>query len=395
MNIFKSAARIALSHPVYLVAYLAVMTFMGVMVGQLVQDSANQSTGAYRPAGASVLIVDHDGSAFSRGLEAWARGRFDVLDSDADPQDALARGLADCVLVVPRGYGEQVLDAARADGADDLPQLEAAYGTNVQAGVLAAQEAAGWVSLAGRAAALEPDAAEARVAALASAAAAERVAPALVDTEASAAPTAGAVTYFTFAAYPIFSAVVVTVGLVLSAFTEPQVRRRAGCAPVSLARQNLSLMGACLVLALAVWAVNTAVGMAVFAEGLAGVPTVQLALVAVVQLAISLTPLALAFLLSQLGLREQGLNAAGNIGGMVLTFLGGAWVPLDFMSPTVQTVAKFVPTYWSCDAITVLLESPALTGDLLVRVGVDAGITVLFAVAIAAVGLALGKARRA
>ena len=202
MNTFKSAVRIAASHPVYLVVYLAVMTFMGVMVGQLVQGQADQSAGAYKPVEASVLIVDHDGSALSHGLEDWARGRFEVLDEATDSQDALARSLADCVLVVPQGYGEQVLAAAREEGEADLPQLEAAYGTNVQAGVLAAQEAANWVSLAGRAAALEPGAAGDRVAELASAAAAERVAPALVDAETSVAPTAGAVTYFTLRRTP-------------------------------------------------------------------------------------------------------------------------------------------------------------------------------------------------
>ena len=206
---------------------------------------------------------------------------------------------------------------------------------------------------------------------------------------------AGATTYFNFSAYPIMSSVVVTVGLVLSVFSESEVRRRQGCAPVSPARLDASLLGGCLVLALGAWAWTSVLGLAVFADELSGVPAANLALLLVAQLAISLTPLSLAFALSRLGLREQGLNAAGNIGGMVLTFLGGAWVPLSLMGEEVRTVAHFVPTYWVSDAVTTLLGAGALTASDLARVGTDIGVATLFAVAIAALGLALSRARRA
>ena len=44
-------------------------------------------------------------------------------------------------------------------------------------------------------------------------------------------------------------------------------------------------------------------------------------------LVFALVPLALAFALAQLRMSEEGLNALGNIGGMLMSFLGGAWVP--------------------------------------------------------------------
>ena len=155
------------------------------------------------------------------------------------------------------------------------------------------------------------------------------------------------------------------------------------------------ILGGCLVLALGAWAWTSVLGLAVFADELSDVPAANLALLLVAQLAISLTPLSLAFMLSRLGLREQGLNAAGNIGGMVLTFLGGAWVPLSLMSEEVRTVAHFVPTYWVSDAVTTLLGASALTASDLARVGTDIGVATLFAVAIAALGLALSRTRRA
>ena len=62
--------------------------------------------------------------------------------------------------------------------------------------------------------------------------------------------------------------------------------------------------------------------------------------------ALALTPLAVGFALSSLGAREELLNGVGNLLGMLMTFLGGAWMPLSLMGSAVQTVAHFVPTYW-------------------------------------------------
>lgn len=397
MSTFRSALRVAWRHPVYLVSYLAILSLMSVLVGRLVADQAAAAPSSYEPVRASVAVVDEDGSDLSHALASWAGGRFELVETNGaqEVQDALARSLVDCVLVLPQGFGQELLDAARTG--DDLPNVQATYGADVQTGVLAAQEASQWVSLAGSAAVLEPDAGAYAVGELVTQAMGQRADVATL-TSADAGDvrtTAGATTYFNFSAYPIMSSVVVTVGLVLSVFSESEVRRRQGCAPVSPARLDASLLGGCLVLALGAWAWTSVLGLAVFADELSDVPAANLALLLVVQLAISLTPLSLAFTLSRLGLREQGLNAAGNIGGMVLTFLGGAWVPLSLMSEEVRTVAHFVPTYWVSDAVTTLLGASALTASDLARVGTDIGVATLFAVAIAALGLALSRARRA
>ena len=93
-----------------------------------------------------------------------------------------------------------------------------------------------------------------------------------------------------------------------------------------------------------------------------------------------------------LGAREELLNGVGNLLGMLMTFLGGAWMPLSLMGPAVQTVAHFVPTYWVNDAIGKALASD-LTSAVLGDIACDLGVTALFAVAIAAAGLALARAK--
>ena len=69
-------------------------------------------------------------------------------------QDVLAKDQADIVLVIPAGFGEQLIDAAHAG--QDLPQLNMAAGSDMQAAALASQRASRWASLVAAQAALEP-----------------------------------------------------------------------------------------------------------------------------------------------------------------------------------------------------------------------------------------------
>ena len=108
----------------------------------------------------------------------------------------------------------------------------------------------------------------------------------------------------------------------------------------------------------------------------------------------ALVPLALAFLLAQLGLREDAVNACGNIGAMMLSFLGGAWVPLSMLPDVVQMVARLSPSYWVSQAVATVLHAEVLTPELAAELGTNLGIVLLFAVTLFAVGLALGRARR-
>ena len=241
MSTFRSALRVAWRHPVYLVSYLAILSLMSVLVGRLVADQAVAAPSSYEPVRASVAVVDEDGSNLSRALASWAGGRFELVETNGaqEVQDALARSLVDCVLVLPQGFGQELLDAARTG--DDLPNVQATYGTDVQTGVLAAQEASQWVSLAGSAAVLEPDAGAGVVGEACHAghgpAGRRRHADERERTRATPTPPPAPPRTSTSRPAPSVSSVVVTVGLVLSVFSgergqaPPGLRARLAGAP--------------------------------------------------------------------------------------------------------------------------------------------------------------------
>lgn len=395
MSTFRSALRVVASHPIYLVAYVVLLSLLGVAVVSVAWDGFDVSGGGYEARQARVAVVDRDGSELSGALAEAVDVRHElveVADERHALQDALARTEADCVVVLPEGFGDALLADARA-GCEAEP-LQVAYGTDVQAGALAAQAASQWASLAASAAALEPGATASEVAEVADAAFAAEVEVGTVSSEDAAAPADALAAFLSFSTYSVTSSIVVVAGVVLTAFGRPDLRRRLGASPVPPSRRAAGELGACLVLVVGVWAWTCLVALISCGSRLAGADPTLVGLALASLLPLSLVPLALAFLLAQLGLGEDAINAVGNIGAMVLSMLGGAWMPLSMLPESVQLAARLTPTYWTTTTVEALLHADAPTSALLAEVAASTGVVLLFAITLAAVGLALGRARR-
>ena len=346
-----------------------------------------------------VIVVDRDGSDLSRALTKHLGSRFDLVtgvgDDTYDLADALsksnsAKGSADCVFFIPEGFEDDLVAAARAGEA--LPKLDVTYGAGTMTAALSSAEASRWISLAGAAAALEPAASNGDVAKAAEHAAAKRAKVEIEQVKVDSTAAATLESYFNFGAYAIISSVIVSVGLVFSGMNEPERVRRMDAGPISERRRSLAVFAAAAVLTVCIWFVSSMMGVVGFAGAVAEVGVGRVCLALAATFALALTPLAVGFMLSSLGAREELLNGVGNLLGMLMTFLGGAWMPLSLMGSAVQTVAHFVPTYWVNDAIGKALAAD-LTSTVLGDIACDLGVTVLFAVAIAAAGLALSRTK--
>lgn len=380
MSTFKTALRMALAHPFYLLIYTVFISLMGVFIAASVSWNSSQLT-EYKPYDANVIVVDRDDSDLSRALTKHLGSRFELVtgvgDDTYDLADALsksnsAKGSADCVFFIPEGFEDDLVAAARAGQA--LPKLDVTYG----AGTMAA--------------ALEPTASNGDVAKAAEHAAAKRAEVEIEQVKVDSTAAATLESYFNFGAYAIISSVIVSVGLVFSGMSEPERVRRMDAGPISKHQRSLAVFAAAAVLTVCIWFVSSMMGVVGFAGAVAEVGVGRVCLALAATFALACTPLAVGFALSSLGAREELLNGVGNLLGMLMTFLGGAWMPLSLMGSAVQTVAHFVPTFWVNDAIGKALAAdltPAVLGDI----ACDLGVTALFAVAIAAAGLALARAK--
>lgn len=393
MNICRRTLTIALRHPLYLAIYIGFLSVMGVLL--MGEVGGSPAADAADPVRARIALIDRDGSAVARELAAALAESDELVAVDDEPlalQDVLATGNVDAVLIVPDSFGEDLVTAARENR--DLPELEVATGSGIQAAVLASQRASRVVSLIAGAAALEPHASADHV--LADMRELVAVAPdvEVIDAPESSAAASRLAFYLTFSSYTVTSSVIVVAGVVLSTLNAPDVRRRHLAAPVSTWRMGAGSIAGCAVLTLGVCAWVAMVGVFVSGAGeLLSDATPQIALALAALVVFSLVPLALAYTLTQCGFREEALNAIANLGGMVMSFLGGAWMPLALMDVGVQAVARLTPTFWMYDAVTCALGARTVTPQVMATVGVDLGIIVLFAGAVVSAGLVVSRLR--
>ncbi|WP_165047252.1 MULTISPECIES: ABC transporter permease [unclassified Adlercreutzia] len=450
MNIFKTACRILLKQRTYILIYVVLLGFMGVFVAT--GNTHGVSSDDFVQDRADVAVIDRDGSALAGGISETLAERSNMVEVDGTEralQDAVAQGTTDCLVIVPEGYGEAFVEAARAG--EELPRVQtvasfdrtSGYEVENQlqmylacaavhvaldadgaegdaAGVLADDAGdvlAGGVADAGSATATDAgnvagagDAADAGGAAASDADVADDVlaaatAAALDDmrteTAASYAVEEGEASplpddfllYNRWQTYPILCAVGVLVSVTMAGFNRTDVRRRNLSAPVSSLSLSLGLAAAGVVCALITWGWLSAQGLVVFSGSLSGTEAWRVALCIADSLAFVLFALAFGFLLAQAGASEMTANAASNITGLVLSFLGGSWMDVSLMGGGMEVVARFTPSYWHGQALVNIAQADALTWEALAPAVIAMGMVLLFAAALFAVALAVGRIR--
>ena len=92
--------------------------------------------------------------------------------------------------------------------------------------------------------------------------------------------------------------------------------------------------------------------------------------------------LSIAFVASVLTKSANMQNAVGNFVALALSFLGGAFVPLELLGYSVLAVAHFVPTFWYTSALGEIVSLSSFSAETLSPIFMDMLIQLGFAAAL-------------
>lgn len=389
MSTFKTCVRVVAAHRLYILIYLVLLSVFGLLTGMArSEDDSSQVT----TATASVAVIDRDGSTISRGIKDYVEsvGKVQPLeDSTQAIQDATAQNRVNYVLIIPAGYGQRLQQATRQG--IEPPRMDTVIGYESASGALMNVRTDSYTGqVADYLATLTDD--PTRAVALAEetmshSAPAERIAQ---DT----APLSHSFLVYTrFSLYPLMAFAIVTISTLMTALGRRAVRSRLDTAPVSGGARNLGLLGACLVVGVVGWLWILGLGVAVFGAGSVTTSAPLLGVVGAALGSYMLVAVSLGFLMGQFGLGQNAANAVANIGGMALSFLAGAWVPIEWMPDAVARTARLTPGYWADQAISGAYNATSMSADVIRPLLVDCGICTLFAVAVLSVAMAVGRTR--
>lgn len=390
MNVFKLALRVAMRHWSYLVIYLMAIGGMALVGSGAIQVAA---TDEFHEDAPKIAVIDRDRSELSAALSDFAQRdavAVEVEDSAFGLQDAAAKDLASYVLIIPEGFERGLVGAAREG--DEAPALETVVSYQSARGSLANERVTSYAQALYGFAAVDPAASMGDIAARADAACADETPVDFVAVESQGIP-ARYLNYAAFSAYALFAASAIFLAVGLAPLQRLSVRRRLVAGPVPSARYGAQVLLACLVFSLLIWVILSVAGIVLVNPLAEGASAVGVVVVVAAQLAFALVGGAVGFLLWQLGASETAANGVGNILGLVCSFFSGVWIPLSIMGETVRAAAAFTPFFWATSAMTLVAEAPSVTSEVLAQAAGEIGITVLWAVVIGVLAVALGRIR--
>ena len=389
MHVFRFAGRIILRHRVLILIYVGMIACLGFLMASSVGGRAE----GYVEARPTVAVIDRDGSELSRAIAEVARAdgeQVELPDTAYALQDAAAKGLASYVLVIPEGYGDELTAAAREGAA--MPALETVTSYQETSAILMDQRVRTYAQQL-FALLAQADASAEEAVAWADEARDARAEVDLIETETTGLPTSSLV-FMQFSTYALFGGVGILVATGLRSLGREQpARQRLLAAPIGTAAWGAQVVLTWVAVGVFVWAVLGVLGWIWCRGDLADVDPALVLLAQLPLLALSLVGAAFGYLLWELGSNGELVHAAGNIGSMVLTFLGGAWVQQASMGTVVAAVGRLTPIWWVVSALTRVYAAPAVSGALVAEVAGSCGLVLLFAVAIAVAGAAIGRAR--
>lgn len=391
MHICKLLFTVVTRHRGVLLVYLVILNLLGLTTGLA---TASQPSTEPKQATATVAVVDRDGSAISAGIKNHIESIGEVRrieDTNAALEDATAKGTIEYIVVIPAGFGEQLERAAAQNTIP--PVLDTVVSFDSAAGSLMDVRTDAWLNQVydylGTVTSSPQEAVR-----LADEAMAHQAQVQVIDPGTGSLP-GPLVAYAKFTTYPVMAFCILAVIIGMATVNNSPVRARMAAAPLTSTARNAGLLITCVLIGLVDWLWTMGLGVGALGRDAIMNAAPQLGIVALAIGANVLVAISAGFLLGQLRASENAANAVANIGGMVLSFLAGAWVPLEWMPDSVVTVSRFTPGYWSCRAIS---EAATVTStawpDLAPLVGY-CGITALFGVAIMCIGVMAGRARAA
>lgn len=398
MPIFKISLKIVSGHRLYVIIYLVLMSSLGLVMGLANSQGTSTTLAEWTP---TVAVVDRDRSELSRGLTDYvaSEGELqDLEDTKRAMQDAVASDRINYILVIPEGFEGRMLaafdaSAAPAGSADEtvnVPQVETAVSFSSAKGAFMDVRVNAFLDQVSDHLRLGDSPADSISSAVA---ASSMSAPTTLLDPQKDSPSDGLVIYTRFSLYPIFAFIVTTVMSVMIALNRRSVHMRLAVSPATSRSTNLALLGANGTVGLIAWVWVMGLALVFFAPLSTATGVAKTGIVSLALLAYSAVAVSVAYLLGQLGWSENAANGFANLAGMLLSFLGGAWVDIDLLPEGIVTAARFTPGYWATKCIDDTLGAATVSWSALPSLLAPVGICSLFAVAIMSVALMIRRSR--
>ena len=330
MTVFKGYMKIIGQNRMLILLYVAI--FFGCTI--LFQSTAGKSETSYQAEKLNIGIVDEDGGSLAESLTEYLGNLHHLIPIENDVseiQEKLYYREVDYVVRIPKNFYKKCIEGDEKLSVTKIPDTYSGSYVDQQINSFLnnarTYQASGFTE-AESASALEK---------------AQSV-KVMFSNDEKSAEDAPYVYYFRYMPYLFLALFGFVMGNILIVFQNPNLKKRMAASPVSGRRQSLEGI-LCLSLAgLTLWIFVIVIGILFYGRDF--YTSENFVYYLLNSASMLFVDIALAYLMGTIAPNRDALTGIANIISLGMCFLGGVFVPLEFMGSHVKAVSHFLPVYW-------------------------------------------------
>ena len=381
MTVFKGFLLITKRNIHMMFLYIAI--FLTIAIAAQKMTGGNQS--GFKQESLNIAVIDRDGGKLARGLADYLAQYHTLVDLPDDPsviQDRMFYREVYYIVTIPEDFEERCLYGDELLPVTKVPSSNSGFYVDQQINTFLNDVrvmAASGFSLADAVAEVIDNSKDtAQVT--------------MLDKNGFGGEQPLHAVMFQFIPYILISILCYSLGAIMIAFHNPDVKRRMMCSAIPVRRQNHQLVLGYVLVGIIVWLICTLMPFLLYREDFVNDPNMPYYLVN--SFLMTLVALSLAFLVSTLISRNELISAVVNVISLGMSFLCGVFVDLDILGKGVRTFAQFLPVYWYELANKLLAGNQSLSLAQTVSLLTDYGMQLLFAAVILGVALVISQNRQ-
>ena len=330
MTVFKGHMKIIGQNKMLILLYVAI--FFGCTI--LFQSTAGKTETSYQAEKLNIGIVDEDGGSLAESLTEYLGNLHHLIPIENDVseiQEKLYYREVDYVVRIPKNFYFFCIEGDEKLSVTKIPDTYSGSYVDQQINSFLnnarTYQASGFTE-AESASALEKT---------------QSVKVTFSNDEKSI-EDAPYVYYFRYMPYLFLALFGFVMGNILIVFQNPNLKKRMAASPVSGRRQSLEGILCMSLEGLTLWIFVIVIGILFYGRDFYTSENFVYYLLNSVSMLF--VDIALAYLMGTIAPNRDALTGIANIISLGMCFLGGVFVPLEFMGSHVKAVSHFLPIYW-------------------------------------------------
>ncbi len=343
MTVYKGYLLLMKRNIRILFLYLALFLTLTLLIQKFMGDDGN----LYDSEGVrlNVAVIDQDHTKASRDFTRWIGKHHDLADIKSSGREELQEemfyGNLDYILFIPDGFEKKVIKNGESLSVVEKPgsyqgefvkaQINQ-YLSTVRTFTKAGYTTSKAQKLAARQDRLKSDIT-------------------VIDRNGHQGKTPGYITMFKYLSYLYVAVLCYCLGTVILLMRDSEIQRRTFCSCISLTRQNIQTLLACMTAGIGLWLISLLLIFGLYGRELAADPHMPLLLLS--SFLMMFDGLAIAFLVGNVAPTAAIINSIVNVTALGMCFLCGVFLPMSMLS-AVRPVSRCLPVYWFITAVDLL-----------------------------------------